>query len=153
MFREADALSNIVSDTVKTLFKRQLVDRVLRLPTEMAHGGRFPRRDQFEPSTLGADWASCLLIAVQSPAQLSYFVAVGEDLSFAHCPNDSLAGVLPSHLPQVLSARRCLMLDGADLSDANLDGAEGLTQAQLDRAHCNNGTKLPTGLTGVEDAK
>jgi uncharacterized protein YjbI with pentapeptide repeats len=34
-------------------------------------------------------------------------------------------------------------LDGADLSDANLDGAEGLTQAQLERAHCNSGTRLP----------
>jgi hypothetical protein len=48
---------------------------------------------------------------------------------------------------------RLAKLDGADLSDANLDGAEGLTQAQLDRAHCNSGTKLPAGLTGVEDAK
>ena len=112
MFPEADALSNIVSDTVKTLFKRQLVDRVLRLPTEMAHGGRFPRRDQFEPSTLGADWASCLLIAVQSPVQLSHFVAVGNNLSVADCPNDTLAGVLLSHLPHVLSERRCLMIEG-----------------------------------------
>jgi hypothetical protein len=30
---------------------------------------------------------------------------------------------------------------------------EGLTQAQLNRAHLNNGTKLPAGLTGVEDGK
>jgi hypothetical protein len=30
---------------------------------------------------------------------------------------------------------------------------KGLTQGQLNRAHCNSGTKLPTGLTGVEDAK
>src|SRR5882724_5289474 len=44
---------------------------------------------------------------------------------------------------------RLAKLDGADLSDANLDGAEGLTQAQLDRAHCNKGTKHPVGLTGV----
>jgi hypothetical protein len=112
MFPEADAISNIVSDTVKIMFKRRLVDRVLRLWTEMARDGRFPRRDQIEPSTLGADWANCLLIAVQSPVQLSYFVAVGENLSFAHCPNDSLAGVLLSHLPQVLSERRCLMIEG-----------------------------------------
>jgi uncharacterized protein YjbI with pentapeptide repeats len=48
---------------------------------------------------------------------------------------------------------RSAKLDGADLSDANLDGAEGLTQAQLNRAHCNSGTKLPAGLTGVEDGK
>jgi hypothetical protein len=61
---------------------------------------------------LGADWANCLVIAVQSPVQLSYFVAVGEKLSFAHCPNDNLAGVLLSHLPQVIAERRCLMIKG-----------------------------------------
>ena len=48
---------------------------------------------------------------------------------------------------------RLARLDDADLSDANLDGAEGLTQVQLDRAHCNSRTKLPVGLTGVEDAE
>ena len=94
------------------MFKRRLVDRVQQLWTEMAHDGRFPRRDQIEPSVLGADWANCLVIAVQSPVQRSYFVGVGENLSFAHCPNDSLAGVLLSHLPQVLSERRCLMIEG-----------------------------------------
>ncbi len=44
-------------------------------------------------------------------------------------------------------------LDGADLSDANLYGAEGLTQAQLALAHHNAGTRLPEGLTGAEDAQ
>src|SRR5271169_5144141 len=34
-----------------------------------------------------------------------------------------------------------------------LDGADGLTQAQLERARLNNGTKLPGDLTGVEDAE
>jgi hypothetical protein len=79
MFPDTDAMSNIVSDTVRTVFKRRLVDRVLRLWTEMARGGRFPRRDQIEPSMLGADWANCLVIAVQSPVQLSYsaFVMLG----------------------------------------------------------------------------
>jgi hypothetical protein len=81
------------------MFKRRLVDRVLRLWAEMANGGRFPRRNQIEPSTLGVDWANCLVIAVQSPVQLSYLVAVRENLSFTHCPKDSLAGVLLSHLP------------------------------------------------------
>jgi hypothetical protein len=112
MFPETDEISNILSDTVMVLFKRRLVDRVLRLWIEISRGGRFPRRDQIEPSMLGEDWANCLVIAVRSPIQLSYFVAVGENLSFAHCPNDSLAGVLLSHLPQVLSERRCLMIEG-----------------------------------------
>jgi uncharacterized protein YjbI with pentapeptide repeats len=48
---------------------------------------------------------------------------------------------------------RLAKLEGADLSDAYLDGAEGLTQAQLERTRCNSGTKLPAGLTGVQDAK
>jgi uncharacterized protein YjbI with pentapeptide repeats len=48
---------------------------------------------------------------------------------------------------------RLAKLDGADLSDADLEGVEGLTQGQLNRAHCNSGTKLPAGLRGVEDAK
>ena len=112
MFPEAETLSNIVADTIKIVFKRRLVDRILRLWTEMTRDGRFPRRDQIEPSMLGEDWANCLVIAVQSPVQLSYLVAVGKNLSFAHCPNDSLAGVLLSHLPQVLSERRCLMIEG-----------------------------------------
>ena len=77
----------------------------------MAHEGRFPRRDQIEPM-LGADWANCLVIAVQVPVRLSYFIAVGDNLSGVRCPNDSLAGILLAHLPQVLSERRCLMLEG-----------------------------------------
>jgi hypothetical protein len=92
--------------------ERRLVDRVLRLWKEMAVGGRFPRRDQIEPSMLGEDWANCLVIAVRSPVQLSQFVAVGNNLSGARCPNNTLAGVLLSYLPQVLSERRCLMIEG-----------------------------------------
>jgi hypothetical protein len=96
--------------------ERRLVDRVLRLWRELAHGGRFPRRDQIEPSMLGEDWANCLVIAVQSPVQISHFLAVGNNLSGAHGPNDTLAGILLSHLPQVVSARRCLMIEGRTAS-------------------------------------
>jgi hypothetical protein len=112
MFPKADAVSNLVSDTVKTIFKRRLVDRVLRLWAEVARDGHFPRRDQIEPSMLAEDWANCLVIAVRSPIQLSHFVTLGDNLSGAHGPNDTLAGILLSHLPQVLSERRCLMIEG-----------------------------------------
>ena len=95
--------------------ERRLVDRVLRLWKEMAYGGRFPRRDQIEPSMLGEDWANCLVIAVQSPVQFSHFLAVGDNLSGVRCPNNNLAGVLLSHVPQVLSERRCLMIEGRAL--------------------------------------
>jgi len=111
MFPETDELSKIISDIIKIVFKRRLVDRVLRLWIEMAGGQGFPSRDQLEPTKLGVDWRNCLVIAVQSPVQLSYLVAVGENL-FTHCPADSLAGVLLSYLPQVLSERRCLMIEG-----------------------------------------
>lgn len=112
MFPDADGMPNIISDTVKIVFKRRLVDRVLRHWTEMARGQGFPRHDQIDPSKLGVDWVNCLVIAVQSPVELSHFVAVGDNLRFAHCPDDSLAGVLISHLPLVLSGRRCLMIEG-----------------------------------------
>jgi len=127
MFPQTDETSNIISDAVRVVFKRRLVDRVLRLWTEMAHEQRFPRGDQIEPSKLGADWAHCFLIAVQSPVELSHFVGVGENLSFARCPHDSLAGVLLSHLPQVLAERRCLMIEGsARLRDIGILYRSGL---------------------------
>ena len=112
MFPETDELSKIISDIIKIVFKRRLVDRVLRVWIEMARGQGLPRRDQLEPTNLGVDWRNCLVIAVQSPVELSYLVAVGENLSSTHCPADSLAGVLLSYLPQVLSERRCLMIEG-----------------------------------------
>jgi hypothetical protein len=114
MFPETDAISNIISDTIKVVFQRRLVDRVLKLWTEKARGQRFPRRDQIEPSMLGVDWANCLVIAVRSPVQFSYFVHIGENLSYTHTPDDSLAGVLLPHLPQVLSEGRCLMIEGRE---------------------------------------
>ena len=112
MFPQTDAISDIISDTVKVVFKRRLVDRVLRLWTEMGHGQHFPRCDQIEPSMLGVDWLNCLVIAVQSPVQASYFAVLGENLSFVNSPDERLAGVLLSHLPHALSERRCLMIEG-----------------------------------------
>jgi hypothetical protein len=112
MFPETDVISSIISDTMKVVFQRRLVDRVLRLWKEVAHGEPFPRRDQIASSVLGVDWMNCLVIAVQSPVQLSNFVYVSENLSFTSRPDESLLGVLLSHLPQVLSERRCLMIEG-----------------------------------------
>ena len=92
--------------------ERRLVWRVLRHWTEMVSGRGCPRRDEIDPWMLGEDWVNCLLIAVQSPVELSHFVTVGENLAVALCPKDTLAGVLLSHLPRVLSARRCLIIEG-----------------------------------------
>jgi hypothetical protein len=46
--------------------ERRLVNRVLRLWKELAPEATFPRRDQFEPSMLGEDWANCIVIAVEA---------------------------------------------------------------------------------------
>jgi hypothetical protein len=121
MFPETDGISNIISDTMKVVFQRRLVDRVLRLWKEMARGQGFPRRDQIEPGKLGVDLLNCLVIAVKSPVRLSTFLYVGENLSFTRCPDESFAGVLLSHVPQVLSERRCLMIEGITrLSDLDI---------------------------------
>jgi hypothetical protein len=92
--------------------ERRLVWRLLRHWTEIAHNGRLPRRNESELWMLGEDGPNCLLIAVQSPIELSHFVAVGVNLAVALCPTDTLAGVLLSRVPQVVSERRCLMIEG-----------------------------------------
>jgi hypothetical protein len=115
LYPEEEAVSNIIVDTLNIVFKRRLVDRVLRLWTEMAHDRPFPRRDQIEPSMLGEDWANCLVISVQLPVQLSHFVAAGSNLLD---PDDTFAGIFLAHLPQVLAERRCLLIEGrAQLCD------------------------------------
>jgi hypothetical protein len=93
--------------------ERRLVWRVLRHWKEIADSGRFPRRDEIEPWFLGEDGANCLLIAVEWPIELSHFVVVGVNLAVALCPTDTLAGVLLSRVPRVVSARRGLMIEGA----------------------------------------
>ena len=98
--------------------ERRLVWRVLRHWTEIANGGRFPRRDEIDPWMLGEDGANLVLMAVQSPIELSHFVEVGVNLAVALCSTDALAGVLLSQLPRVVSARHGLMIEGG----ATLDG-------------------------------
>jgi len=107
--------------------ERRLVWRVLRHWEEMVGGRSCPRRDEIDPWMLGEDWANCLLIAVQSPVELSHFIIVGENLAVALCPKDTLAGVLLSHLPRVLSARRCVIVEGG----ATLRGAPILFRSAL----------------------
>jgi hypothetical protein len=88
--------------------ERRLVWRVLRHWKGIEHGGRFPRRDEIEPWMRGDDGANCLLIAVESPIEMSHFVVVGVNLAIALCPTDTLAGLLLSRVPRVprvLSAR------------------------------------------------
>jgi uncharacterized protein YjbI with pentapeptide repeats len=45
-----------------------------------------------------------------------------------------------------------VLLDGTDLSDADLRATDGLTQTQIDRADCNSRPRLPEGLKGEGDA-
>lgn len=93
--------------------ERRLVWRVLRLWNDTKEGGRFPRVDEIEPWLLGEDGANCLLIAVEAPIELSHFVSVGVNVAVALCKTDTLAGVLLSQLPGVVSARRGLIIEGS----------------------------------------
>jgi hypothetical protein len=60
----------------------------------------------------GEDGANCVLIAVEWSIELSRFVAVGVNLAIALCSTDRLAGTLLSSVPQVVSSRRGLMIEG-----------------------------------------
>jgi len=92
--------------------ERRLVWRVLRHWKEIADGGRFPRRDEIDPWLRGEDGANCLLIAVGWSIELSHLIVVGVNLAGALCATDTLAGVLLSSVPQVVSSRRGLMIEG-----------------------------------------
>ena len=107
--------------------ERRLAERVLGYWKKVATGQRFPRLDEINPWMVGDDWANCVVIAVQSPVELSYFAAVGKNLAVALCTRDTLAGLLLSHLPPVLSARRCLIVEG----EATLRGVPILYRGAL----------------------
>jgi hypothetical protein len=107
--------------------ERRLVWRVLRHWKEIADGGRFPRRDEIDPWLQGEDGKNCLLIAVESPIELSHFVAAGVNLAVALCSTDTLAGSLLSRAPRVVSARRGLIIEGG----ATLRGVPILYRAAL----------------------
>jgi hypothetical protein len=107
--------------------ERRLVERVLRHWTKAAGRKRFPRLNEIDTWVVGDDWANCLVMAVQSPLELSHFVVAGEHLAVALCARDTLAGLLLSHLPSVLSARRCLIVEG----EATLRGVPILYRAAL----------------------
>jgi hypothetical protein len=68
--------------------ERRLVWRVLRRWKEIAESGRFPLRDEVDPWLQGEDGANCLLIAMESPIELSHFVVVGVNLAVALCSTD-----------------------------------------------------------------
>jgi hypothetical protein len=93
--------------------ERRLVWRVLGLWKEVAGGKRFPSHEEIESWVRDEDGKNCLLIAVESPIELSHFIVVGVNLAVALCPNDTLAGVLLSKVPRVVSARRGLMIEGS----------------------------------------
>jgi len=107
--------------------ERRLVYRVLRHWTEIARGGRLPRRDEINPYIRGEDAANCLLIAVRSPIERSHFVMVGVSLAVALCPTNTLAGMLLSRLSRVVLARCGLTFEGV----ATLSGVDILHRSAL----------------------
>jgi hypothetical protein len=107
--------------------ERRLVGRVLRHWEKFVDGGRFPRRDEIDLWLRGEDGKNCLLIALESPIELSHFVVVGLNLAVALCSTDTLAGVLLSRASRVASARRGVMIEGG----ATLRGADILYRSVL----------------------
>jgi hypothetical protein len=65
--------------------ERRLVERVLGHWKKVAAGQRLPRLNEIDPWMVGDDWANCVVIAVQSPVELSYFAAAGKTLAVALC--------------------------------------------------------------------
>jgi hypothetical protein len=92
--------------------ERRLVWRVLHNWKEIAVGGRFPRRDDIDPWMKGESGANCLLIAAGWAVELSHLIMVGVNLAAALCPTGTLADTLLSRVPQVVSSRRGLMIEG-----------------------------------------
>ena len=107
--------------------ERRLIYRVLRHWTEIARGGRLPRRDEINSYIRGDDAANCLLIAVRSPVERSHFVTVGVSLAVALCPTNTLAGMLLSRLSRVVLARCGLTFEGV----ATLSGVDILHRSAL----------------------
>jgi len=64
---------------------------------------------------------------VEEPVELSRFVSAGKNLTVALCSGTSLVAVFMSHLPRVLSERRCLIVEGG----ATLRGARILHRSAL----------------------
>jgi hypothetical protein len=103
--------------------ERRLVARVLRHWTEMATGRGFPRLIDIDPWMVGDDWTNCLLVAVRSPIEDSRFVVVGDNLlstpgstldgaTIGRCSRNTLAGVMVSNLPPLVSELRGLIIEG-----------------------------------------
>jgi hypothetical protein len=92
--------------------ERRLAWRVLRDWREIADRGRFPRRDEVQSWLRGEDAANGLLIEVGWSIELSQFVLVGVNLAGVLCPTGTLAELILSRVPQIVSSHRGLMIEG-----------------------------------------
>jgi hypothetical protein len=109
--------------TTKSLLdERRLVSRVLRHWDERS-SDRFPGRSDIDPWLVGADWANCLLLALDPVLEQSRFVMVGDNLHphasevlddkpITACPSDTFIHALLAHVPQCLNAKGPLSIAG-----------------------------------------
>jgi hypothetical protein len=89
--------------------------------TEFCDFGKNWRRKQHFHAATSSNlrcWARTGRTVLSSPWKLSNFVEVGRNFSRPLWPNNTLAGILLSHLPQVVSERRCLMIEARAILDA-----------------------------------
>jgi hypothetical protein len=111
LFTSANARPAKRAEMIKQ--ERRLVWRVLSRWKELELRGRIPQRDEVDRFLQGEDGPNCLLIAVGWSIERSHIVVIGVNLAAALCPTDTLASELMSRVPQVVSSRRGLIIDGS----------------------------------------
>jgi len=113
-----------------------------------------PRADLREANLRGAGLRGALLDEADlRDTRLGCAFLVGASLRGADLPGAyTRLAKLDDAAPQPVKRVEIPKPEGG-LSDANLEGAGGLTQRQFDWAHCSSGTTLPDGLTRMEHAK
>jgi hypothetical protein len=103
--------------------ERRLVMRVLELWENLRGARRFPSVSDVESADIGADWASCFVIAVGARPELSSFHYVGGGLlvpdwdeatgrAVADCPDHTVLRHASSYMTKVIHMRVPISIGG-----------------------------------------
>jgi hypothetical protein len=116
---EAEGYAAMAEQSVE----RRLTARVHRVWKEAATH-TYPRRAQIDPADLGADWANCLMIDLDSVPTRSRFSYVGSALRdfswpifdrqcISECLEGTLLELVARHVPRILETKEPLGFAGA----------------------------------------
>ena len=112
--------------------ERRLTARVHRVWKKAAGTQSFPRRSQIDPAVLGADWANCLMIDIDSNPAHSRYSYVGSALRdfswpifdrqcISECLEGTLLELVARHVPQVIATANPLSFGGSAIhQDADI---------------------------------